>query len=143
MEDAEHTLQLFQELKALGFSLAIDDFGSGYSSLGYLKKLPFSKLKIDREFVSHIDTRADSRAICRALIELSAGLGLSVLAEGVERIEEVEELRKLGCTTFQGYFFSPPVPASTFETTVLDPEWLSLIASPVHRERAEIKRRMR
>lgn len=142
MEDAGRTLQLFEELKQLGFSLAIDDFGSGYSSLGYLKKLPFSKLKIDREFVSHVDQRADSRAICRSLIELCNGLGISVLAEGVERREEVEELNKLGCTTFQGFYFSPGVTAAAFEQLVTDSEWLSLIGSRVHRDRAEIRRRM-
>lgn len=141
MEDAERTLKLFQELKQLGFSLAIDDFGSGYSSLGYLKRLPFNKLKIDREFVSHVDERADSRAICRALIELSAGLGISVLAEGVERFDEVEALHKLGCSTFQGYFFSPPLAPDAFAERVMDGEWLRLVGSHVHREQAEIRRR--
>ncbi|MBC7768833.1 MAG: GGDEF domain-containing protein [Phycisphaerales bacterium] len=142
MEDAAHTLQLFQDLKALGFGLAIDDFGSGYSSLGYLKKLPFSKLKIDREFVTYVDQRADSKAICRAIVELSNGLGISVLAEGVERYEEVEELRKLGCATFQGFFFATPMPAAAFAERVTDDAWLSLIGSRVHRDRAEIKRRL-
>ncbi|WP_395646746.1 EAL domain-containing protein [Terricaulis sp.] len=141
MEDAERTLQLFQELKQLGFSLAIDDFGSGYSSLGYLKRLPFNKLKIDREFVTRVDERADSRAICRALIELSAGLGISVLAEGVERLDEVEALHRLGCSTFQGYFFAPPLAPDAFEERVLDGEWLRLVGSHVHREQAEIRRR--
>jgi len=142
MEDADRTLHLFHELKALGFSLAIDDFGSGYSSLGYLKKLPFSKLKIDREFVTQIDQRPDSKAICRALVELSNGLGISVLAEGVERYEEVEELRKLGCSTFQGFFFAVPMPAAAFAKQVTDEAWLSLIGSRVHRDHAEIRRRM-
>ena len=142
MEDAGRTLQLFQELRALGFSLSIDDFGSGYSSLGYLKKLPFNKLKIDREFVTYVDQRSDSKAICRALIELSKGLGISVLAEGVERYEEVEELRKLGCTTFQGFYFAKPMPAAAFVERATDEAWLSLIGSRVHRDRAEIRRRI-
>lgn len=141
MEDAEHTLQLFQQLKQLGFSLAIDDFGSGYSSLGYLKRLPFNKLKIDREFVTRVDERADSRAICRALIELSAGLGISVIAEGVERHEEVDALRRLGCTAFQGYYFAPPLTADAFAERVLDQDWRALIGSHVRREQAEIRRR--
>lgn len=142
MEDADRTLQLFLELRALGFSLSIDDFGSGYSSLGYLKKLPFNKLKIDREFVSYIDQRGDSKAICGALIELSKGLGISVLAEGVERYEEVEALRKLGCTTFQGFYFARPMPAATFTERLTDEAWLSLLGSRVHRDHAEIRRRM-
>ena len=78
----------------------------------------------------------------RALIELSKGLGISVLAEGVERYEEVEELRKLGCTTFQGFYFATPMPASAFVERVTDEAWLSLIGSRVHRDRAEIRRRM-
>jgi len=142
MEDAQRTQQLFEDLRAMGFSLAIDDFGSGYSSLGYLKKLSFNKLKIDREFVSLIDQRADSRAICSALIELCRGLGMSVLAEGVERYEEVETLRKLGCTTFQGFYFSPALPAADFAARALDEDWLTFLGSRVHRDRAEIRRRM-
>ncbi|HYD87784.1 MAG TPA: bifunctional diguanylate cyclase/phosphodiesterase [Vitreimonas sp.] len=142
MEDAGRTLQTFQDLKALGFGLAIDDFGSGYSSLGYLKKLPFSKLKIDREFVTQIDQRPDSRAICRALVELSNGLGISVLAEGVERYEEVEELRRLGCSAFQGFYFAAPMPAAAFAKHVTDEAWLSLIGSRVRRDHAEIRRRL-
>ena len=68
MEDAVRTRQTVEELRDLGLSVAIDDFGAGYSSLSYLKNLPFSKLKIDREFVTHVDQRRDSQAICRAFI---------------------------------------------------------------------------
>lgn len=142
MEDAARTLALFQELREAGFSLAIDDFGSGYSSLAYLRRLPFQKLKIDREFVTHVDERAGSRTICKALIDLTAGLELSVLAEGVERIEEIETLRSLGCSTFQGYYFSKPLPAEQFFTAVTDPDWLARISSRVHRERDALRRRL-
>jgi EAL domain-containing protein (putative c-di-GMP-specific phosphodiesterase class I)/GGDEF domain-containing protein len=142
MEDASRTHTLFQELREAGFSLALDDFGSGYSSLAYLRRLPFQKLKIDREFVSHVDTRADSRAICKALIDLTAGLELSVLAEGVERFEEVVTLRTMGCNTFQGYFFSRPLPPEEFIATITDPIWLARTMSPVHREREELRRRL-
>ncbi|MFZ2030093.1 MAG: EAL domain-containing protein [Vitreimonas sp.] len=142
MEDAEHTLKLFQSLRGEGFGLSIDDFGSGYSSLGYLCKLPFSKLKIDREFVSHVDTRPGSRAICKALIELAAGLELTILAEGVERYEEVETLRQLGCATFQGYYFAHPMPAKALKGAVTSADWRALAASPVHRQQAELRRRV-
>jgi EAL domain-containing protein (putative c-di-GMP-specific phosphodiesterase class I)/GGDEF domain-containing protein len=142
MEDAARTHALFQELREAGFSLAIDDFGSGYSSLAYLRRLPFQKLKIDREFVTHVDQRADSRAICKALIDLTAGLELAVLAEGVERVEEVETLRSLGCSTFQGYYFSRPLPPEDFIATVANKEWLARINSRVHRERDELRRRL-
>ncbi len=141
-EDAQRTRILFAELQEMGFSLAIDDFGSGYSSLSYLKTLPFNKLKIDREFVTNVDQRADSRAICGALIELTRGLGLSVLAEGVERAAEVDVLHKMGCTAFQGFYFSQPLPASEFTAALANEEWLARIASPVRRQQQDIRRGM-
>jgi len=142
MDDADRVFHLLNELREAGFSLAIDDFGSGYSSLSYLRRLPFQKLKIDREFVTHVDERADSRTICKALIDLTAGLELAVLAEGVERFEEVETLRTMGCSIFQGYYFSRPLAADEFKTTITDPEWLTLTGSRVHRERHEMRRRL-
>lgn len=131
MTDAARTLDLFRHLRAIGISLAIDDFGSGYSSLSYLKNLPFDKLKIDREFVTEIDSRADSRAICKALIALGRGLGLSVLAEGVETAAEVEALSALGCTVFQGFYFSRPLSGDDFRRLAHDADWLSRIAPQV------------
>jgi EAL domain-containing protein (putative c-di-GMP-specific phosphodiesterase class I) len=142
MEDASRTHALFEQLREAGFSLALDDFGSGYSSLAYLRRLPFQKLKIDREFVSHVDQRADSRAICKALVDLTAGLELAVLAEGVERAEEVETLRAMGCSTFQGYYFSRPLPPEDFLKTVTDADWLTRTMSRVHRDRDELRRRL-
>ena len=132
-EDAERTFALFGALRALGVSLAIDDFGSGYSSLSYLKNLPFDKLKIDREFVVDVHLRRDSQAICRSLVELTRGLDLAILAEGVESWDEVEMLRDFGCTTFQGFLFSEPVNSDQFIEIALDPMWrgpLSAGASP-------------
>lgn len=142
MEDADRTRRLVEELRDLGLSVAIDDFGAGYSSLSYLKNLPFSKLKIDREFVTNVDQRRDSQAICRALIELAHGLDIKVLAEGTETREEVETLRGLGCNMFQGYFFAKPLAGEDFIRTVKDPEWLSLLASPARRARETLKQRV-
>jgi EAL domain-containing protein (putative c-di-GMP-specific phosphodiesterase class I) len=142
MEDAARTQAMFEQLREAGFSLSIDDFGSGYSSLTYLRRLPFQKLKIDREFVSHIDQRADSRTICKALIELTAGLELGVLAEGVERYEEVETLHALGCATFQGYYFAKPLAASDFIPTITDSTWLARLGSRVCRQQDELRRRL-
>ena len=85
LEDEARTRRLMDELHELGVGVALDDFGSGWSSMRYLKNLPVSKLKIDREFVTEVDRRPDSRAICRSLVELGRGLGMTVLAEGVER----------------------------------------------------------
>ncbi|HTI67503.1 MAG TPA: bifunctional diguanylate cyclase/phosphodiesterase [Caulobacteraceae bacterium] len=130
MEDADHIRRLLGELCAQGVSVAIDDFGSGYSSLSYLKNLPFSKLKIDREFVTDVGSRRDSRAICATLIALGHGLDISVLAEGVETLEEVETLRAMGCRLFQGYFFARPMDAAAFASTVRDRSWLARLATP-------------
>lgn len=122
-EDAERTFALFGELRAMGISLAIDDFGSGYSSLSYVKNLPFDKLKIDREFVVKVHERRDSQAICRSLIELARGLGIKLLAEGVETEDEVRLLRGFGCTLFQGYYFSRPLVGDELARRALGAEW--------------------
>lgn len=118
MADHAHTRRMFTALRDLGVGIAIDDFGAGYASMSYLRKLPFNKLKIDREFVSHVDTSSESQAICDALIALSRGLCLDVLAEGVEREEEVRHLYARGCNAFQGYLFARPVPAHELEHTI-------------------------
>jgi len=129
-EDAERTHSLFGELRALGVSLAIDDFGSGYSSLSYLKNLPFDKLKVDREFVVDVHLRKDSQAICRSLVALTRGLDLQILAEGVESWDEVEFLRGLGCQIFQGFIFSRPLNSDQFVEFALDPQWRGAIRRP-------------
>jgi Amt family ammonium transporter len=99
-------------------SIAIDDFGTGYSSLSTLRKLAFDKIKIDREFVTEVDRRKDSQAICLSLVALARGLGIRVLAEGVERPEEYGWLRRHGCNLFQGYYFSAPLEAAAFTAFV-------------------------
>jgi EAL domain-containing protein (putative c-di-GMP-specific phosphodiesterase class I)/GGDEF domain-containing protein len=142
MADIARTGLLFSALHELGISIAIDDFGSGYSSLSYLKNLRFDKLKIDREFVSNVDACSESRAICRALIELGRGLHLSVLAEGVETAEEVETLRGLGCSLFQGFFFSRPLEREALFNFANDPDQRRLLASPVHHHIHELERRL-
>ena len=111
MRNAELTSQTIATLRALGVRSAIDDFGTGYSSLAYLQTLPVNKLKIDRAFVSGVEGSSANAAICKSLIELSSGLGLTVVAEGAEEVEEVNFLRQLGCDVFQGYYFARPMPA--------------------------------
>lgn len=113
--DHSYTLRTFDKLRALGVRLAIDDFGTGYASMSMLHKLPFQKLKIDREFVTNVNSTTDKQAICTSLIALGSGLGLSVLAEGTETLAEVEFLRACGCHLFQGYYFSRPVPAEVIQ----------------------------
>jgi diguanylate cyclase (GGDEF)-like protein/PAS domain S-box-containing protein len=96
-------------LSALGVRLALDDFGSGYSSLGYLTRLPFDRLKVDRSFVDGIATKPEKRKLLGGIIALSRGLGMSVVAEGAERAAEVDVLIELGCDIVQGFVFARPV----------------------------------
>ena len=137
MEDLPRTRKTFDALAAIGVNVAIDDFGAGASSLGDLKSLTFSKLKIDRAFVTDVASRHDGQAICAALIELGRRLDIAVLAEGVETREEVEALRVLGCQLFQGFFFARPLPVDKFVRKVLDADWLALLAAPAPRQIAE------
>jgi Amt family ammonium transporter len=135
--DAGRTAALFRHLRALGVAIAIDDFGTGYSSFSALRQLSFDKLKIDREFVTAVDQRRDSQAICRSMIALGHGLGIRVLAEGVERREEYDWLRQHGCAHFQGYYFAPPLDAVAFQSFVQDGEQLARRLAPLPFSRPE------
>jgi diguanylate cyclase (GGDEF)-like protein len=120
MHSAENTLRTLTELKALGVRISIDDFGTGYSSLAYLKRFPIDTLKIDQSFVSDIGTNAEDSAIASAVIAMAHGLGLRVVAEGVEREEQLEFLRRQRCDHYQGYLFSRPLAADEFGALVRD-----------------------
>lgn len=111
MMDIHTALPILRGLQSLGINLSIDDFGTGYSSLKYLKELPVGKLKIDQSFIKHIDSNVVHNAIVSSVLSMSYQLGLEVVAEGVERVEELNALRANGCTFAQGYLFSHPVPA--------------------------------
>ncbi len=106
------TADLLHSLRSLGIHMEIDDFGTGYSSLNYLKQLPVETLKIDRSFIAEIDRSEDDLAIVRAVTALGASLGLSVVAEGVERVAQADRLRTLNCFLAQGYLYGRPMPAS-------------------------------
>lgn len=116
MAHVERVIVAMRSLKALGVSLSLDDFGSGYSSLNYLRRFPIDKLKIDQSFVRDIITDPGSAGICRAVIALGHQLGMTVSAEGVETIGQAAFLRRSECDQFQGNYFSVPMPeAQTFE----------------------------
>jgi len=109
------TLSTLHACKALGVKLAMDDFGTGYSSLSYLKRYPLDALKIDQAFVRNITRDAGDAAITRAIVAMAHSFGMSVIAEGVETVEQLDFLRGLRCEEFQGYLFSKPVPAQDAE----------------------------
>ena len=97
-------------LQNMGIKVSIDDFGTGYSSLAYLRQLPIDKIKIDRSFITEFSSNDSDLTIVTSMIKLSHGLGKRVLAEGVETLEQLNLLRKLGCDAVQGYFINPPLP---------------------------------
>jgi len=115
MQREEEAVSMLHSLRAQGVRLAIDDFGTGYSSLSYLKRFPIDVLKIDKSFVDDIPYETDDMAIVSAIIAMGKALGFQVLAEGTERKEQIDFLEEKGCTLYQGYFKSPPVPAAEFE----------------------------
>jgi diguanylate cyclase (GGDEF)-like protein len=112
LEKTETTLKTLHQLRGLGVRVSLDDFGTGYSSLSYLRSFPFDKLKIDRSFVREVTANANGAAIVRAIASLGASLGMEITAEGVETEEQLDCVWKEGCTEAQGYYFSPPRPAS-------------------------------
>ncbi len=115
MDDLPEVRRKLVQLKALGILLAVDDFGTGYSSLGHLKELPIDKMKIDRSFVTDLPQRRDSAAIARAVIQMARGLGITVIAEGVETEAQRTFLAGEGCNELQGEAVSPPLTAEAFE----------------------------
>lgn len=113
-DEMQDTINKMTELQQVGIRFSLDDFGTGYSSLSYLKKLPLDQLKIDQSFVRDMLTDQHDRDISRTIISLAQSLELSVIAEGVEQLEQKEQLALFGCHAYQGYYFGRPVPASDF-----------------------------
>jgi diguanylate cyclase (GGDEF)-like protein len=109
MQDTQQTAAMLRNLKTLGIGIAVDDFGTGYSSLAYLKRFPLDTLKIDREFVRDCVSDPNDAAIAQSIVSLAHGLGLKVIAEGVETQEQLDYLASVGCDEMQGYYFSRPV----------------------------------
>ncbi len=115
MADPVAAAATLNRLKAMGIRLAVDDFGTGYSSLGYLKRFPLDVLKIDREFIADIEENDSDQTLCRAMISMGRGLGLEVVAEGIETKAQRDFLRFEGCQTGQGFFLAKPMPVDEYE----------------------------
>jgi EAL domain-containing protein (putative c-di-GMP-specific phosphodiesterase class I) len=118
MQYSEQSASILQQLSDLGVRLSLDDFGTGYSSLSYLQRFPLNKVKIDRSFVREIARSDGDAEIVRAIVSLAHSLRLSVIAEGVETIEQLEFLARIGCDQYQGYYRSSAVPAAALEAMV-------------------------
>ncbi len=133
MDDPDRALGTLEALHASGFRLSIDDFGTGYSSLAYLKRLPVDELKIDRSFVSGIESDRDDAVIVRSTIDLGHNMGLKVVAEGVENEAVWHLLRDAGCDIGQGYFMGRPMPVDKFG------DWLQAWRPPLNSEPANVR----
>jgi diguanylate cyclase (GGDEF)-like protein len=120
MENPEDCISKLNHLNQLGFKISIDDFGTGYSSLSYLKKLPLSKLKIDRSFVDGLPNDNEDLSICKAIISMAKSLSLDIIAEGIETKDQKDSIIELGCEKIQGYFYSKPLSAEDLETLLLE-----------------------
>ena len=111
LQDTEEVLTTLLQLRSQGVLISMDDFGTGYSSVGYITRFPFDKMKIDRSFVA-VSQEKHGTAIIRAVVDLCQGLDIAVLAEGIETVEQLHQVVRLGCTEGQGFLFSPPRPAA-------------------------------
>ncbi len=112
LTDEARTRDVLARLRSLGAAIALDDFGSGFSSLAYLRRFRFDKLKVDKAFIDDVDASVESFEILRAIADLGASLGMSVIAEGIERQTQAERASAAGCGFGQGYLFAKPMPLS-------------------------------
>jgi diguanylate cyclase (GGDEF)-like protein len=120
IRDADKAIAILERLKALGVQISMDDFGTGYSSLSYFRMFPFDKVKIDQSFIRDMIENPQARAIIRSVIGLGRGLGMPVVAEGVETAEQLDALRAEGCDQVQGFLISRPGPIAHFQGVVMD-----------------------
>jgi diguanylate cyclase (GGDEF)-like protein len=130
MDNAESAISILNQLKRVGVQLSIDDFGTGYSSLSYLHRFPINTLKIDRSFVSAMENGSENGEIVSTVIALAKALNLTIIAEGIETIHQLHQLRILGCEYGQGFLFSRPIQVDQVETLLDDKErWKNIISN--------------
>ena len=120
MNNVESAIHILDSFRRMGIHISMDDFGTGYSSLSFLDQLPLDTLKVDRAFIKDINAQGKNGELARLIITMARSLRLRVVAEGVETKDHLEFLRTNGCDEYQGYFFSPPVPASDFEDLLIE-----------------------
>lgn len=119
IKNLNYSLEMLKALRKIGFRLALDDFGKGYSSLNYLKKLPINKVKLDKSFIDEMETSKKDQLLIKAIIGLSHSLDLKVVAEGIERLEQKDLLESMGCNYIQGYYYGRPMPVNEIEQRIL------------------------
>jgi len=122
LQGSESNLLVLRDLRRLGIKIALDDFGIGYSSLGYLQQFPFDKIKIDRSFVAEVAERKVARAVIRAVVGLGHSLNMRITAEGVETQKQLDRIKAKGCDEVQGYVFSAAVPVADIAARIADLE---------------------
>ncbi len=124
LDDSDRAINMMQQIRSLGIQFAMDDFGTGYASFDYLKRYPFSTLKIDRSFIINLCNSTREYAIVESMIKMARQLGLSVVAEGVEAQNQAETLKQMGCDYIQGYLYSRPIAADAFEQLLIEQPFL-------------------
>ena len=138
IEDPTRALRMLDAIAALGVSLSIDDFGTGYSSLSHLARMPVHEVKIDRSFVQGLASDLEFAPVVRSAIDMGHGLGLKVVAEGIETEEAAACLRDFGCDIAQGYLYAKPMPLPEFERWLEGRERVPVIAVPVDFETTDL-----
>jgi EAL domain-containing protein (putative c-di-GMP-specific phosphodiesterase class I) len=123
IHDTAGKADVLERLRAMGTRIALDDFGTGYSSLSSIREMPIDILKIDKSFIDNIASSPEAVSLTQTIIRLANDLGLTTIAEGAEKLEQVEILRELGCQLVQGYYFSKPVPATELQTGLRRGTW--------------------
>jgi len=118
LNNIEDTIRKMQALKDYGVRFSLDDFGTGFSSLSNLKRLPLDQIKIDQAFIRNLATDRGDVAMVHAIMDLGMNFGLEIIAEGVETDEQFKILQRYGCSNFQGFLFSKPVPVAQFELLI-------------------------